>query len=76
MDEFERRVDLQRNNHLLYFYLFFSFRATLTRVLKGNFVLNLEPNFVENLFSQFRVNCIASGQMEGEMKFYFFSKHV
>lgn len=50
-------------------------RATLTRVIK-NFVANLEPQAIEGLFSQYRVNCIASGQMEGEMKFYFFSKHV
>lgn len=52
------------------------FRATLTRVLKGNFIADMEPQVIENIFLQYRVGCIASGQMEGEMKFYFFSKHV
>jgi len=36
----------------------------------------MEPQIIESTFAQCRVNCIASGQMEGEMKFYFFSKHV
>ena len=44
--------------------------------MKGNFIQNMEPQIIESTFAQCRVNCIASGQMEGEMKFYFFSKHV
>ena len=38
--------------------------------------MEIDQNYLESLFSQSNVYCVAAGEMEGEMKFYFFSQHL
>ena len=48
--------------------------ATMTRFLKS--LNNVSEEYLEKCFGNERIYCIASGQMNNEIKFYLHAKHV
>lgn len=49
-------------------------RAKITKFLRSS--VNLSVEGIEAMMQKYHIYCIASGEMESELKFYFYSQYV